>query len=107
MFQIGERSSGSNHARWSGMNNEAYSEIVAQIGTLPLGDPEVIPLVLEAYQYFYEDLPILPLNQATKLIPFNSTYWEGWPTSENNFNHPATWWHSTHQIISELRKAGM
>ena len=26
---IGERSSGNNHARWSGMNNEAYSEVVA------------------------------------------------------------------------------
>ena len=103
---IGERSSGSNHVRWSGMNNEAYSEIVEQIGALPLGDPQIIPLVLEAYAYFYEDLPLLPLNQATKLIPFNSTYWEGWPSQENNFNHPATWWQSTHQIISELRKAG-
>jgi len=104
---VGERSSGNNHARWDGMNNEAYSDIVEQIGTLPLGDPAIIDLVLEAYALFYEELPILPLNQATKLIPFNSTYWEGWPTAENNFNHPATWWHSTHQIISELRKAGM
>ena len=103
---IGERSSGANHVRWSGMNNTAYSEIVEQIGALPLGDPQIIPLVLEAYQYIYDDLPFLPLNQATKLIPFNSTYWEGWPTTENNFNHPATWWQSTHQIISELRKAG-
>ena len=104
---IGERSSGSNHVRWDGMNNEAYSAIVEQIGSLPLGDPAIIDLVLEAYGYFYEDLPILPLNQATKLIPFNSTFWEGWPTAENNFNHPATWWQSTHQIISELHKAGM
>lgn len=104
---VGERSSGNNHARWDGMNNEAYSSIVEQIGTLPLGDPAILDLVVEAYRYFYEELPILPLNQATKLIPFNSTYWEGWPTAENNFNHPATWWHSTHQIISELRKAGM
>ena len=103
---IGERSSGANHVRWSGMNNAAYSEIVEQIGALPLGDPQIIPLVIDAYQYIYEDLPFLPLNQATKLIPFNSTYWEGWPTSENNFNHPATWWQSTHQIIRELRKAG-
>ena len=104
---IGERSSGSNHVRWDGMNNEAYSAIVEQIGSLPLGDPAIIDLVLEAYGYFYQDLPILPLNQATKLIPFNSTFWEGWPTAENNFNHPATWWQSTHQIISELHKAGM
>lgn len=104
---VGERSSGNNHARWDGMNNEAYGALVEQIGTLPLGDPAILDLVVEAYRYFYEELPILPLNQATKLIPFNSTYWEGWPTAENNFNHPATWWHSTHQIISELRKAGM
>ncbi len=103
---VGERSSGNNHVRWSGEANAAYSEIVGQIGTLSLDDPQVIDLVLEAYAHFYAELPFLPLNQATKLIPFNSTYWEGWPTSENNFNHPATWWQSTHQIISELRKAG-
>ncbi len=104
---VGERSSGSNHVRWDGPNNEAYSEIVAEIGSLPLGHPDVVDMVVDAYQYIYADLPFIPLNQATKLIPFNSTYWEGWPTAENNWNHPATWWQSTHQFFQEITKAGM
>ena len=104
---LGERSSGSNHVRWDGMNNEAYSEIVGAMGSLPLGHPDIIDMVVEAYGYFYEDLPFVPLNQATKLVPFNSTYWEGWPTSGNNWNHPATWWQSTHQFFQEITKAGM
>ena len=102
---VGERSSGNNHARWSGPNNDAYSAIVAELGSLPLGDPQIMDMVVEAYRYFYEDLPIIPLNQATKLVPFNSTYWEGWPSSENNYNHPATWWHSVHQIFQHLTRA--
>ena len=104
---LGERSSGSNHVRWDGPNNEAYSEIVGAIGSLPLGHPDVIDMVVEAYGYLYQDLPFIPLNQATKLIPFNSTFWEGWPTSDNNWNHPATWWQSTHQFFQEITKAGM
>ena len=103
---VGERSSGNNHARWSGPNNDAYSAIVAELGSLPLGDPRIIDMVVEAYGYFYQDLPLIPLNQATKLVPFNSTYWEGWPSSENNYNHPATWWHSVHQIFQHLTRAG-
>ena len=105
--ELGERSSGNNHVRWDGMNNEAYSELVGQLGSLPLGHPDSIDLVVEAYGYLYEDLPFIPLNQATKLIPFNSTYWDGWPTSDNNWNHPATWWQSTHQFFQEITKAGM
>jgi len=104
---IGERTpSNNNHVRWNTENAEAYSEIVDEMGSLPLGDPALVDMVVEAYGYFYEDLPVIPLNQATKLIPFNTTYWEGWPTAENNFNHPATWWQSTHQIFQEITKAG-
>ena len=95
-----------NHVRWDGPNNEAYSAIVGEIGSLPLGHPDILPMVLEAYGYLYQDLPFIPLNQATKLIPFNNTYWDGWPTSDNNWNHPATWWQSTHQFFQEIHKAG-
>jgi len=104
---IGERTPGNNnHVRWQGENNDAYSAIVEEIGSLPLGDPAIVDMVVEAYGYFVEDLPVIPLNQATKLVPFNTTYWTGWPTAENNFNHPATWWQSTHQILQEITKAG-
>ena len=51
-------------------------------------------------------MPFIPITQARKIVPFDTTYWVGWPTAENNFNHPATWWNSTHQIIHNLEPAG-
>jgi peptide/nickel transport system substrate-binding protein len=103
---IGERApGGNNQARWNTENTAAYSEIVDQIGVLPLGDPSIVDMVVEAYGLMYEEMPFLPITQAKKIVPFDTTYWEGWPTAENNYNHPATWWQSTHQILHNLTKA--
>ncbi len=103
---IGESSPGSNnHVRWSGEGTDAYSAIVEKIGVLPLGDPQIEAMVVEAYKYLYDDMPFIPITQARKLVPFDTTYWTGWPTQENNYNHPATWWMSTHQIIHMLEPA--
>ena len=41
----------------------------------------------------------------TTLLPFNTTYWTGWPTAENYYNHPSHWRNATHQIIHQLTKA--
>lgn len=104
---LGQRSPGSNnYVRWNTEGTAAYTAIVDEIGTLPLGDPQIVPMVVEAYRYIYDEVPFIPLVQASKLVPFDTTYWTGWPTAENNFNHPATWWNSTHQIILNLQKAG-
>ena len=104
---IGERSPGNNNfVRWRGEGAEKYSEIVSQIGVLPLGDPKIRPLVAEAMAIFMAEQVVIPITQARKLVPFDTTYWTGWPTEQNNYNHPATWWMSTHQIIHRLRKAG-
>ncbi len=107
LVPIGERAPGTNNfMRWSGADNDAYSAIVADIGVLPLGDPAIVDMVVEAMDIWVAAMPSIPLNQATKLIPFDTTYWTGWPTAENNYNHPATWWQSTHQILQHLEKAG-
>jgi peptide/nickel transport system substrate-binding protein len=104
---VGEAAPGqNNHVRWSGEGNDQYSAIVEEIGVLPLGDPAIVDMVVEAMTIWYDEMPFLPLVQARKLVPFDTTYWTGWPSAENNFNHPATWWQSTHQIIQNLHKAG-
>jgi peptide/nickel transport system substrate-binding protein len=97
---------GNNYVRWNTSGTEAYTAIVDQIGVLPLGDPQIVGLVVDAYQYIYNETPFIPLVQAAKLVPFDTTYWTNWPTAENNYNHPATWWNSTEQIILNLHKAG-
>ena len=103
---IGERApSGNNHLRWSGEANEEYTALVDELGSLPLGAPETWELAAEAYRILDANQVVVPISQAKKLIPFDTTYWTGWPTATNNYNHPATWWNSTHQIIHNLEKA--
>ncbi len=99
---IGERigSASQNGWRW---RNQAYSNIVDEMGKLPLGDPKVGEHFVEAMKLWMDELPLLPVTQAKKIIPFNTTYWTNWPTAENPYIHPPTWWQSTHMIIHNLK----
>ncbi|MDJ0627517.1 MAG: ABC transporter substrate-binding protein [Rhodobacter sp.] len=103
---VGERSPGFNNtARWADASAEAYSAIVDQMANKALGDPDVPGMVAEAYAHLADGMPFIPLVQSAKLLPLNTTYWEGWPTNDNYYNHPFFWWNSTHQMIHNLTKA--
>jgi peptide/nickel transport system substrate-binding protein len=100
----GERATGAqgngNVFRWA---NPEYTDLVNQIGSLPLGDPKIDPLFIDAMKIFYDELPAIPLFQAKKLLPFNTTYWTNWPTAENDYVVPAHWWQSTLVILTNLQ----
>ncbi len=100
----GERANG-NAWRWSGENAEAFSAIVDEMGTTPLGDPSIDAMFVEAMTYWMEELPVIPITEARKIIPFNNTYWTNWPTADNPYIHPPTWWQHTHEIIHNLEPA--
>jgi len=98
---VGERAS-KNAWRW---NNEEYSKLVDEIGVLPLGDPKIDELFVKAVEIFMDELPVIPVTQAKKIIPFNTTYWTNWPSADNPYIHPPTWWQSTHVIIHNVQPA--
>lgn len=103
---IGERAPGFNNTgRWDTDATDAYTAIVNTMSQLPLGDPSMPGLVAEAYQYLDAELPFVPLVQAAKLLPMNTTYWEGWPTADNPYNSPAFWRGDAHRILHNLTKA--
>jgi peptide/nickel transport system substrate-binding protein len=103
---VGERVSDNQNAwRWSGEAADAYSAIVDEMGTLPLGDPKLDDLFVQAMDYWMAELPVIPITQAKKIIPFDNTYWTGWPTAANPYIHPPTWWQHTHVIIHNLEPA--
>ena len=95
---VGERAS-NNRWRWS---NEEYSALVDEMGVLPLGDPRIDELFIQANDIWMADLPVIPTTQARKLTPFNTTYWSGWPTAENPYTSPTDWRQNTHAIIHNL-----
>jgi len=102
---VGQRAN-NNAWRWSGANAEAYSKIVDEMGSLPLGDPKVQDLFNQAMVLWFKDLPVIPLVQAKKVVPFDTKYWTNWPTADNDYFHPATWWQGTIFIIENLKPAG-
>jgi peptide/nickel transport system substrate-binding protein len=104
LLPVGERASG-NQWRWSGDAADQFSAIVDEIGVLPLGDPAIDDMFVEAMDLWFQELPVIPITQAKKIIPFDETYWTGWPTADNPYIHPPTWWQSTHVIIHELEPA--
>ena len=99
---IGRRAA-DNLFRWK---NAQYSALLDQMGVLPLNDPKLNRLFVQAAAVWMADLPAIPLTQAKKLVPFDTYYWTGWPTVHNFYAVPETWWQSTHAIIHNLRPTG-
>jgi peptide/nickel transport system substrate-binding protein len=98
---IGERANG-NYGRW---DNEEYSDIVDEMGALGLDDPKRQELGLQAFEIYLRELPNIPVTQAIKVIAFNTTYWTNWPSADNNYIQPPTWWMSFHTILHHLEPA--
>lgn len=86
-------------------SNPAYDALVDQIGLLAPDDPAIIPLWREAFEIYLQDQPALPMHQQMRVVPHNNTYWTNWPTSENNYVHPPTWWYTTLIQIVNLQPA--
>jgi len=91
-----------NAGRWS---NDEYSALMDQMGSLPLGDPRVMDLYLRAVTIYADELPDIPLVQTPSLLLFNSTYWTNWPTADNNYIQPPSWWEHFLRVLVELKPA--
>ncbi|WP_162606394.1 ABC transporter substrate-binding protein [Jiangella asiatica] len=91
-----------NAVRWA---NAEYSRHVDAMAGLPLGDPRIEGHFIAAAREYLRDLPFFPAAHAKKLYCFNTTYWTGWATSEDNYIHPPPAVNSSHRIIHHLRPA--
>jgi peptide/nickel transport system substrate-binding protein len=54
----------------------------------------------DAMEIWLPELPVVPIVQAPALVPFNSTYWTGWPTAEDPWNMPVSWWATFNLVIN-------
>jgi peptide/nickel transport system substrate-binding protein len=91
-----------NAFRWS---NKKYTDLVAQIGTTKLDDPKLMDLTKQALAILYDELPAIPSAQSRKIVPFNYTYWTGWPTSDNYYIFPCNWCNLFVVAMTKIEKA--
>ena len=66
----------------------------------PADTAALVPLYHDAMAIWLRDLPVIPIVQAPALVPFNSTYWTGWPTAENPWTMPVSWWATFNLVIN-------
>ena len=60
----------------------------------------LIDIFRQGMEVWYNDLPVAPLTQAPALVPFNYTYWEGWPSAENPWMMPVNWWATMNFLLT-------
>lgn len=92
-----------NFWRW---DNAEYSKIMTDWAKLALDDPNNDKAFLQAYEIYLRELPVIPVAQAIKMIAFDKTYWTNWPSVDNNYIQPPTWWQSTAEIIHNIKPSG-
>jgi peptide/nickel transport system substrate-binding protein len=82
-------------SRW---RNEEYDAILEEMAKVPKEDAAYMDLYLQALAIFLDELPDCPVQQFLHRIPYNQTYWTGWPTQDNNYVNGA-FWHLTFSLI--------
>lgn len=83
--------------------NEAYDAVVDEmLAALGRGadEAELIDIYSRGMEFLYTDLPVTPLVQAPALVPFSTTYWEGWPDAENPWMMPVNWWATMNLLLT-------
>ena len=99
---VGERAS-KNIYRWC---NEEFSQLHDEMGQLHLGDPQIVTLLARMLEIFNQEMPVIPVVESMlHNVAFSNTYWTNWPSADNNYLHPPTWWASVHYMLPRLQKA--
>lgn len=59
----------------------------------------------DALTVLMRDVPTMPVVQTAQLMPWNETYWTGFPTNDNLYVQPFSWWSTFYLAVFELQQA--
>lgn len=99
---IGERATAGN---WVRLDSEELTSVIEQMEVTSPDDPAIEELYREAFRLYLENLPAIPVVQTTFVMPFNSHYWTGWPSEDDLYAVPFTWWPEFKFVLFELEPA--
>ena len=102
--QIGT-SAGNN--RFSRYKNPEFDKVVDAMAPLSSDDPAFFENAVKAIEIYWADIIDIPLIQWLHRIPYNQTYWTGYPTVANpGLGYNGAYWHHTaSQVIANLKAA--
>jgi len=81
--------------------NPEFDKIVDQMAKIPPENTaENVKLFRQAVEIMFRDNPTIPMVQAPALVPFSTGHWTGWPTAENAWNMPVSWWATFNLVVT-------
>ncbi|MBX3012060.1 MAG: twin-arginine translocation signal domain-containing protein [Caldilineaceae bacterium] len=90
------------NSRW---RNTDYDAILEEMAKVPKEDAGYMDLYLQALEIFLDELPDCPIQQWLHRIPYNQTYWTGWPTQDDPYVNGAFWALTFPLILQHLKPA--
>jgi peptide/nickel transport system substrate-binding protein len=100
---VGKNSNEGNNVR---LKDPTFTKTINALAVLDPGSAAAKPLFDAGLQRYYEDLPVIATIQSVFTHQFNTTFWNGWPTTDNLFQVPANWWGQFLFVVGALKATG-
>jgi peptide/nickel transport system substrate-binding protein len=88
--------------RWA---NDEFDAIVDEMGVTSPDDAKNAELFRQAMEIWLRELPDVPLLQFYHRIPMNTTYWTGWPSTEDPYINEAFWHRTFINVLTRVKAA--
>ncbi|MEM3661201.1 MAG: ABC transporter substrate-binding protein [Thermoproteota archaeon] len=85
------------------LKDPEFDSVIDQLNALSPDDPKAVPIYKKGLEIYMRDLPAIPVVQTLYVMDFSNTYWTGWPTKDNLYIQPFTWWSSFLFIVFKLK----
>jgi peptide/nickel transport system substrate-binding protein len=92
-----------NSIRW---DNKDADKLIGDMLKLPPTDSKIVDMQKDVLKMMMQDMIVINLASIPTTIPENWAYWKGWPTADNYYSTPLTWWSNFKMIVMKLEPTG-
>lgn len=86
---LGERAVRGN---WVRLKDPTFDKLVEKLDVMSPDSEEGRKVYSQTLEEYMKVLPAIPVIQTIYVMPWNQHYWKGWPTADNMYTVPFTWW---------------
>jgi peptide/nickel transport system substrate-binding protein len=99
---IGERDTAGN---WIRLSDPAFDAAVEALEVISPDSEEAAAAYSTALREWMRLMPAIPVVQTIYVMPWNETYWTNWPTEDNMYTVPFTWWALWYPVTFQVEPA--
>ncbi|MHB8629062.1 MAG: ABC transporter substrate-binding protein [Aggregatilineales bacterium] len=91
---------------WIGLKDPKLDTAVATLKKVAPDSAAAKSAYHDALDAWMTDMPAIPVIQTIYFMPWNQTYWTGWPVDGNYYTIPFTWWATFSKVPFALKPTG-